>query len=52
MSHDCARGLEEVLMREICRDEKLELKLHPIGEQEIAGNVSEKLAWMCLALEF
>ena len=42
MRHNGVRDLEAELMREVCRDVKIEPELLPIGEQEMAGNVSEK----------
>ena len=42
MRHDGVRDLEAELMREVCRDVKVEPALIPIGEQEMGGNVAEK----------
>ena len=42
MRHNYVRDLEGELMREVCRDVKIEPELLPVGEQEMGGNVSEK----------
>ena len=42
MRHNGIRDLEGELMREVCRDVKIEPELLPIGEQEMSGIVSEK----------
>ena len=42
MRHNGIRDLEGELMREVCRDVKIEPVLQPIGEQEMSGITSEK----------
>ena len=42
MRHNGVRDLEAELMREVCRDVKVEPELLPIGEQEMAGITSDK----------
>ena len=42
MRHNGIRDLEGELMREVCRDVKIEPELLPIGEREMSGNTSDK----------
>ena len=42
MRHNGIRDLEGELMREVCRDVKIEPDLLPIGEQDMSGNVAGK----------
>ena len=42
MRHNCVRDLEGELMKEVCRDVKIEPELLPVGEQEMSGNTSDK----------
>ena len=42
MRHNGIRDLEGELMREVCRDVKIEPELLPIGEQDMSGNVAGK----------
>merc|ERR1712240_690758 len=42
MQHNGIRDLEGELMKEVCRDVKIEPELLPIGEREISGNTSDK----------
>lgn len=43
MRHNCVRDLEAELMKEVCRDVKIEPELLPLGEnQMITGNNAEK----------
>ena len=37
MRHNAIRDLEGELMREVCRDVKIEPELIPVGEQEMSG---------------
>ena len=42
MRHNGIRDLEGELMKEVCRDVKIEPELLPIGEREMPGNTSDK----------
>ena len=42
MRHNGIRDLEGELMKEVCRDVKIEPELLPIGEQEMSGNVADR----------
>ncbi len=42
MRHNCLRDLEGELMKEVCRDVKIEPELLPVGEREMAGNTADK----------
>ena len=42
MRHNGIRDLEGELMKEVCRDVKIEPELLPVGEQNMAGNNSDK----------
>ena len=42
MRHNGIRDLEAELMKEVCRDVKIEPELLQVGEQEMAGNNSDK----------
>ena len=42
MRHNGIRDLEGELMKEVCRDVKIEPELLPIGEREMSGNTSDK----------
>ena len=42
MRHNCIRDLEGELLREVCRDVKIEPELIPVGEQEMSGTGADK----------
>ena len=43
MRHNYVRDLEGELMREVCRDVKIEPELLPVGEQEMGVTYQKKL---------
>ena len=43
MLHNCIRDIEADLLKEVCKDVKVETELIPIGNTELAGaNTAEK----------
>ena len=42
MRHNGIRDLEGELMREVCKDVKIEPELQPVGEREMSGNTQDK----------
>ena len=46
MRHNCIRDLEADLLREVCKDVKVEPEVIPIGNTEMAGANTAEKAWL------